>query len=628
MQVLFLEGFGMETQVNNSKAIYQDSNKVFFCKNIALLILVAWCLLPIFMCIYDLTMGIIGAFPKIPAEMYGNINYTVAINTYYYAIAILGIVSLSFSLITIIAHRTHTSGISYYRTHHWYLYLSLFLLWAIFSTIFAEDSLFALTGNSSTKTGLITYFFYVGAFLCASMINSDRQIRSILILIMAVICVLSIIMLIQNSGVFFLDYCFPARNAVVFKNSNHFGYILCIGIALTVGLFLFDYNNEATYHVIILILFTLITITLLVNGTLGAYIGAVLSIIAYYTFYIRRHGNISIYIMLPAIIFIAVSAMNALGVFNTGYSLLADFQKTASDIQRITEGVEESDSAGSGRWILWKQTIDRIIDRPVFGFGPDGFYGEYALNRNLNPHNEYLLYAGFHGIPALLFYLAALFSLAAYCWRNLKHISPLQVVLGGTVIAYLASAFFGNPVFNTVPYYWILLGMLSTVDKSSFQSTSDVSLNSHLSFRKKHIVIIIISGLIILSIIITIDAYLNIKTEYQAEMADLQGMKVADYTTRMKFKERLPDTLIAYWFDMSDYSLIPISEPMPEPYGLGSKLNGGALNDFIKEDNNDEYKYDEGLDYHNMIIKVTASRGQSNKLNVRTDWVTYNPSKE
>ena len=99
-----------------------------------------------------------------------------------------------------------------------------------------------------------------------------------------------------------------------------------------------------------------------------------------------------------------------------------------------------------------------IPDRPIFGYGPEGLTGDYAAAVGVDrPHNELIQYAVFLGIPALLMYLSALITLFVRQWRNMKQLSGLTIVAAGVVVGYVTSSLFGNTMFNTVPYYWMML---------------------------------------------------------------------------------------------------------------------------------------------------------------------------
>ena len=75
-----------------------------------------------------------------------------------------------------------------------------------------------------------------------------------------------------------------------------------------------------------------------------------------------------------------------------------------------------------------------------------------------------------------------------------------------------------------------------------------------------------------------------------------------------------------YWYDASTFKLIPVNEPIPAPYGRGTKVYGEALENFNKSFAT-EYDYDEKADYTDKIIRVHV-KGSGDDLNVSLEWVS------
>ena len=253
-------------------------------EQIACILLCLWCLLPVFMSGYDLIMGALGCFPTQDqfgeSLQLGRIVYNVALNTYYKAFCALGLVTLLFAALSLALCWPRVWEKGSVRKRPWFYLLALLLLWAVVSAILAEDPVFAVLGGNYMHVGLVSYFIFAGLFLCASMISSAQYRRFLLWIFCAVLSWLSALMLLQETGIPFLDYCFPARHAVVFSNSNHFAYLLCMGISASAGLFLFDREKGMLRRILSLAVFCLQTVTLLYNGTFGADLGALFGLIA------------------------------------------------------------------------------------------------------------------------------------------------------------------------------------------------------------------------------------------------------------------------------------------------------------------------------------------------------------
>ena len=110
-------------------------------------------------------------------------------------------------------------------------------------------------------------------------------------------------------------------------------------------------------------------------------------------------------------------------------------------------------------------TVDWIRWRPIFGFGPEGLVRRHALSGNRLPHNAYLQITAFTGFPGLFFYLSALITLGVHHWRKIKALDSMVLVAAGAAFAYMVSQTFGVPVFNTEPYFWLFLGLVTLMNE-------------------------------------------------------------------------------------------------------------------------------------------------------------------
>jgi O-antigen ligase len=131
----------------------------------------------------------------------------------------------------------------------------------------------------------------------------------------------------------------------------------------------------------------------------------------------------------------------------------------ASDPSASTQAVN---AAGTGRGSLWRLTIESIARRPVFGWGTEGiadYLKANSLDGNNRPHNEYLQYAAFYGIPAALVYITALCSIYRKAFKQLAELPAINICALLAGAGYLFSACFGNTMFYTAPFLFIMLGL-------------------------------------------------------------------------------------------------------------------------------------------------------------------------
>ncbi|MDW7656062.1 MAG: O-antigen ligase family protein, partial [Bacillota bacterium] len=199
------------------------------------------------------------------------------------------------------------------------------------------------------------------------------------------------------------------------------------------------------------------------NGSLGPYLavvaGLVFSGLAAWRLRIPVLGRI-----LTAIgCFIGVTAvMNLLEA-----NLIRDLLRLASDTQHIATGSDKAPSAGSGRWILWTNGLRMALERPLLGYGPDNLgaaYREAGISID-RPHNEFIQIAASLGWPALLLYVSALVSHAINFVRTHKTVSAFECGLFAIVLTYLVSSIFGNTMFYTSPFFFLIFGLSVSFQK-------------------------------------------------------------------------------------------------------------------------------------------------------------------
>ena len=132
--------------------------------------------------------------------------------------------------------------------------------------------------------------------------------------------------------------------------------------------------------------------------------------------------------------------------------------QTASEFLQIISG-DNNIYAGNGRWGIWQYVAEYIADYPVWGYGCEGIADimkDYTLTTS--PHNEPLTYAVFFGIPAAVFYCAAVITAVIKGIRNGRH-DPVNRIAAYAVLGYFLSSIFGLAFFYTTPFEFVFLGL-------------------------------------------------------------------------------------------------------------------------------------------------------------------------
>lgn len=135
----------------------------------------------------------------------------------------------------------------------------------------------------------------------------------------------------------------------------------------------------------------------------------------------------------------------------------------------------KADSA-NGRLLMWRVSIEMIKDKPLFGFGHDGFEAHYMdyqadyllsnpdssftiLADNVNhPFNEYLLFVIRYGLISFMALIAFLFMLIQKT-RTLA--LEYRYVILGFIISIMTWCAFSYPY--SVPFIWIMTGLILIV---------------------------------------------------------------------------------------------------------------------------------------------------------------------
>jgi O-antigen ligase len=279
--------------------------------------------------------------------------------------------------------------------------------------------------------------------------------------------VISAIVILQDQEVSVFAKCFLKPRAAVFYQFNHTGYYLNLSIVCLMGLYLYGSSRKERIYYSLSLAFQIYAI--LVNSTLGSYLGSLGALIFMVIFYLVRKEQGKWRVLVPVVIFILVSWASYMGWVPTssGEDMRVNIETLTKDTSDIVSNPLEATDAGHGRMTLWQEGLKMVAKSPIFGYGPDSIDPDLTTEEiktkfwTERADNEFIQCAISNGIPGLLLYLLTLFSMAIYRLRDLKKLSAETVIAAGCVIAYLISGCFGNTMFYTTPYLFLFLGMVA-----------------------------------------------------------------------------------------------------------------------------------------------------------------------
>ena len=317
-------------------------------------------------------------------------------------------------------------------------------------TVIRGPNEYDLTGHPYMFESIYSYISYpLVFFFCGTMLYHEKYRRFLIYSLIFTAIPINILALV-NEWIIKFPYFKGKGVCAVFHNSNHYGYYLAITIISAALLFVYEKN--IWLKVISAVSATIATMILIINNTLGAYLAVlfVLIVFAIYCFFIAKNNRIKALIILFSYLLITF-------VMSFKYkTIMSSFIVLFGDINMIIEDPLEADSAGSSRWRLWKGTIGHMGESPWLGFGVEGMLNTYHVG---TPHNEFLQYAEFFGIPASLLYIIGCSMVLIRVLCNSKAMSNTTMICFFVSLCYLASSFFGVAIYYTTPFIYIFLGL-------------------------------------------------------------------------------------------------------------------------------------------------------------------------
>lgn len=312
-----------------------------------------------------------------------------------------------------------------------------------------------LWGDGYRRESIFTYLSYVGFFFLASQVLVPAHRTALVGLVVGLVTVTCVVTLVAavaggwGSG----DWSAAVRSQAYLWNFNHYGYLLAVGGALAASGSLFASRAGVRWG--LRAVFALVVLTLQFNDTLGAYLALVTGCVLVVVWLAAVGRPWARGAAALAVIVGGAQAASSL----LGGGLLADLIALIQDVRTVSSGAEDAADAGSGRWALWVSSVEQIATSPWLGHGVEGI-ADALPGVTGRSHNEYLQYAAFFGIPALIAYLLAVLAVFARFVRRSPQLDPVTVCAATAAATYLVSAFFGNTMFYTAPFLFLLLGLV------------------------------------------------------------------------------------------------------------------------------------------------------------------------
>mgnify|MGYP002860042281 CR=1 FL=1 len=340
-------------------------------------------------------------------------------------------------------------------------FFGMLIIWLVINVFLINGpTTNALHGSLPNHENLLLYLeYYLCFFPLGFLLTNAEKKRRILAFFALVSAVLVPFAVYLHPKVFTKDAI-----VAVFPNSNYYGIYLGIFLSLCISMTAGETVSRRRWFFTAILLID--TIVLYFNNTFGAWVGVFFACLFSIVAFRIRDGRFNRRALLVLVLFLGclilcglIDAAFISGKNNFTRNLLTLFR----DILNIKTDPNSSAAAhaGSGRWKIWKYYLSVIREHPWFGIGLDGVRAldiGQSIKQN-SPHNEYLQYATFLGIPGLILYFSACLSVFIRAIKYRKHLDNLTLAALTAAFGYLVGAFFGNTRYSTTPYLYIMLGL-------------------------------------------------------------------------------------------------------------------------------------------------------------------------
>ena len=350
---------------------------------------------------------------------------------------------------------------TYVYSHLVEILLISFLGWSFIASLFSENINLSFYGTDYRKDGWLSYLAYSGFFGLGYVVFKNRHITSILRVFVIVGTILSLLLLINHPTLneIFTFY----QKSTVFYNPNHMGYYLVLVILSAAYLAVIN-KGSSMIKIIDHLVFAILVLALIENGSFGPYIAVSVALIFLVIMtWIKHKEHLIQVISIPVLFFIVTFVMN----LNTQF-LFKEATNLQQGIGDIIENNEDAGSAGSGRWSLWTHSLTFMMEKPIFGYGIENLeqaYLEEGISQD-RPHNEFIQVGANTGMIGLILYVSAIAILYLDFFKIKRKNQMLIVNFYVIITGYFVSAFFGNSMYYTTPYFMIFMGLSRALMKS------------------------------------------------------------------------------------------------------------------------------------------------------------------
>jgi len=353
------------------------------------------------------------------------------------------------------------------------IFMYLFIIMTIISTIFAYDQKIALYGYPNRYEGMYTLLFYSFLYLNCKKITDYAYVKKMLKIIICVSFIHFFVVILQLTGLFSkVIFMYKSGDAIgLTENCNFLGSLMCLICMLTSGYYILKIDKK---NYLYLVSFIVSYTTLLLANSTGPFISFIITFAIFIIYCLfKKNKNfknmIVIIVIIIALYPVVLSNKDKITPeIKSHISYIID--KFKNEEKSLNSNLENKDNnklsinqLGNGRIRIWKNVWKNIQEKSLIGYGPDNLRLVYQKSAGDSAyadkaHNIYLHIWVSSGIFALIGYIGFVIINIAKSLNNNNN--RLVILLAYGIIAYSIQGMFNINVSEVTPYFYIIMGFM------------------------------------------------------------------------------------------------------------------------------------------------------------------------
>ncbi|MFI5260393.1 MAG: O-antigen ligase family protein [Candidatus Paceibacteria bacterium] len=335
-----------------------------------------------------------------------------------------------------------------------------FVAWMFVADLFAVNVMKAFWSNFERMEGWVLLIHLLGFFFAASaVLRAEKKWRAWFLISLGVSVIISLYSLMQLGGALTIHQGSTRIDATL-GNSAYLAIYFLFNVCIALWLALTEKYAWLKWSLISLAVVE--AVLLVFTETRGTTIGLTVGLALAALLTALTAGKHARRLAAGAFVLILILAGSFYLLRNSS------FVQNNEVLQRVSS-VSLAD--GSTRFTLWRMAFEGVKERPLVGWGQEGF--NYIFNKYYDPslyaqeqwfdraHNAFIDWLTAGGVPAFLLYISLFGTAIVLLWRSSELSRPERIALTAALVGYAIHNLF---VFDNLYSYIYFFAILALID--------------------------------------------------------------------------------------------------------------------------------------------------------------------